>query len=594
MAPSDKNVALLPLKRIRVWHTFIILIIAFFGLRLFYLQIIRYDHYKTAALSDQLKQYEIPATRGIISAYDGGASVPIVLNQTLYTIYADPAFIKHPETVAATLANVFGGTPNDYSEKLTRQGSRYVIIAKKVSKATKSKLLGYDYAGIGAQAQSYRVYPQGSLASQLLGFVNNDGKGVYGIEQALNSTLSGTPGRLKAITDVHGVPLAASDGNISVPAVPGKKVQLTIDLGMQKQMENILKDQYKKTHSEGLSAVIIDPNTGQVKAMANYPTFNPSDSSHTDVKLFRNNAASLAIEPGSSMKPLIAAAALDSGSVTPNTTYFDHAKVTVNGYTITNIEGDGGPGEQSVQSILSLSLNTGATWLLMRLGGSGDAINMGAITRWHNYMVGHYRFGQRTHIEQGYESPGYVPAADKKRSAIQLTYANTAFGQGVQVTALQMALAYSSVLNGGTYYQPTLINSYVDANGQVTTNRPKVLGTHVVNESVSRSLTKLLQGVVNRYYGIGFRYMKFPDGYIVGGKTGTAQVASPGGGYHEKYNNGSYIGFVGGQHPQYVIAVYNIKPHLPADAYAGSAGGQPVFGDLAHMLIDNGYVVPKQ
>ena len=584
----------MPLKRIRIWHTLIIVIIAVFGLRLFYLQVIRYDHYKTAALSDQLKQYEIPATRGIISAYDGGASVPIVLNQTLYTIYADPAFIKHPTTVASTLADVLGGKPSDYVEKLTRQGSRYVILAKKVSKITKTKLLNNDYAGIGAQEQSYRVYPQGSLASQLLGFVNNEGKGVYGIEQALNTTLTGTPGRLKAITDVHGVPLAASEGNVSVPAVAGKKVQLTIDLGMQKQMENILKDQYKKTHSEGLSAIIIDPNTGQVKAMANYPTYNPADYSHTDVKLFRNNAVSLAIEPGSSMKPLMAAGALDSGVVTPTTTYFDHAKVTVNGYTITNIEGDGGPGEQSVQSILSLSLNTGATWLLMRLGGSNDTINMGAIKRWHNYMVGHYRFGHPTHIEQGYESDGYVPAADKRRSAIQLTYANTSFGQGVQVTALQMALAYSSVLNGGTYYQPTLVNSYVGADGQVTKNQPKVVSRQVVGDGISQALTKLLEGVVNRYYGIGFRYLKFPDGYIVGGKTGTAQVASPGGGYHEKYNNGSYIGFVGGQHPQYVIAVYNIKPHLPADAYAGSAGGQPVFADLAHMLINNGYVVPRQ
>jgi cell division protein FtsI/penicillin-binding protein 2 len=594
MAPSDKNPALLPLRRIRVWHTLIILIIAVFGLRLFYLQIIRYDHYKTAALSDQLKQYEIPATRGIISAFDGGASVPIVLNQTLYTIYADPVYVKHPSTTAATLANVLGGTPSDYTDKLTRQGSRYVILAKKVSKATKAKLLSYDYAGIGAREQSYRVYPQGSLASQLLGFVNNEGKGVYGVEQALDKTLTGTPGRLKAITDVHGVPLAASEGNVSVPAVAGKKVQLTIDLGMQKQMENILKDQYAKTHSEGLSAVIIDPNTGQVKAMANYPTYNPADYRHTDVKVFKNNAVSLAIEPGSSMKPLIAAAALDSGAVTPSTTYFDHAKVTVNGYTITNIEGDGGPGEQSVQSILSLSLNTGATWLLMRLGGSNDTINMGAIKRWHNYMVGHYHFGHPTHIEQGYESDGYVPAADKRRSAIQLTYANTSFGQGVQVTALQMALAYSSALNGGTYYQPTLVDSYVGADGQVTKNRPKVVSQHVVSEAVSRALTKLLEGVVNRYYGIGFRYLKFPDGYIVGGKTGTAQVASPGGGYHEKYNNGSYIGFVGGQHPQYVIAVYNIKPHLPADAYAGSAGGQPVFADLAHMLIDNGYARPRQ
>ena len=186
------------------------LIIAIFGLRLFYLQIIRYDHYKNAALSDQLKQYEIPANRGIIYAYDGTTSVPIVLNQTLYTIYADPAFMKQPDKVASTLANILGGLPADYRSKLTENGRRYVVLAKKVSKAKQAQLLKYEYAGLGAQPESYRVYPQGSLASQTLGFVNDAGQGVYGVEQALNKQLSGTPGRLKAITDVHGVPLVAN------------------------------------------------------------------------------------------------------------------------------------------------------------------------------------------------------------------------------------------------------------------------------------------------------------------------------------------------------------------------------------------------
>jgi cell division protein FtsI/penicillin-binding protein 2 len=593
MVPSDKSAALMPLKRIRVWYTLIILIIAVFGLRLFYLQIIRYDHYKTAALSDQLKQYEIPAARGIISAYDGDAAVPIVLNQTLYTIYADPAFIKHPDKVASTLADVLGGQPSDYADKLTRKGSRYVILAKKVSKATKAKLLKYEYAGLGAQEQSYRVYPQGSLASQLLGFVNSENKGVYGIEQALNTTLTGTPGRLKAITDVHGVPLAASEGNVSVPAVAGKKVQLTIDLGMQKQMENILKDQYKKTHSEGLSAVIIEPNTGRIKAMANYPTYDPSHSADVkDLGLFQNNVVTRAIEPGSTMKPFTAAAAIDQGAVTPTTTFYDPSHWLVNGYNITDIEEDGGAREQSVKSTLTLSLNTGATWLLMRMGGSNDTVKQKGIQAWHDYMVKHYRFGKDTNIEQGYESAGYVPPADKSRPALELTYANTSFGQGVQTTALQMAGALSSVLNGGTYYQPTLIHGYTDASGQTMTNKPKVLNSGVVKRSTSKALAPLMQAVVERYRSVGFSYLKFPDNYIVGGKTGTAQVAQPGGGYYKDKFNGTYMGFVGGNTPQYVIVVYNIKPNVPG--YAGSLGGQPVFADLAHMLIDNGYVTPRR
>lgn len=591
MTPNKKAL-LLPLKRIRVWYGLLLLCLAIFGLRLFYLQVIRYDHYKTAALSDQLKQYEIPATRGIISAYDGGASVPIVLNQTLYTIYADPVYIKHPNKVAATLSEVLGGQVDDYKEKVTREGRRYVILAKKVPKATKEKLMKYEYAGVGAQAQSFRVYPQGSLAAQLLGFVNSDGEGVYGVEQALNKTLTGKPGRLKAITDVHGVPLA-NKGNVSVPAVNGKKVQLTIDLGMQKRMEDTLKHWYGKTKPDNLSAIIMDPRTGQIKAMANYPTYDPAHTSKvTNLRVFQNAAVSRPIEPGSTMKPLTVAAALDQGVVTPTTTFYDPAQWTVDKYKITDIEEDGGAREQSIASTLELSLNTGVTWLLMRLSGSNDTINLKGVNTWHDYMTKHYQFGKDTNIEQGYEANGIVPSNNPSQPAIHLRFATTTFGQGVQTTALQMAGALSSVINGGTYYRPTLISSLTDQNGHVTPNRPKVVRTGVVRESTSKAVIPLMQGVVRHYREHGFSYLNFPDNYVVGGKTGSAQVSQPGGGYSSTVFNGTYMGFVGGDTPQYVVVVYNVHPKV--SGYAGSHAAQPVFADLVHMLIDNGYVVPKR
>lgn len=593
VSSGDTQAGILPFKRIRVWFGILLLIVAIFGLRLFYLQVIRYGHYKNAALSDQLKQYQIPATRGIISAYDGSSSVPIVLNQTLYTIYADPAYIKHPDKVADTLSAVLGGTVDDYHAKITRSGSRYVILAKQVSKAKKDALLGHEYPGIGAQEQSYRVYPQGSLASQVLGFVNDNGQGVYGIEQALNPELKGRNGELKAITDVHGVPLAASNDNTSVPAVKGDNVQLTLDLGMQQQMEQILKQEYHKTRSQGLSAIIMNPYNGQIKAMANYPTYNPANySSVSNPALFQNAAVSNAIEPGSTMKPLTTAAALDQGVITPHSTFYDPAHWVVDGYNITDIEEDGGAREQSVASTLALSLNTGATWLLMQMSQpGGTTINMKGITAWHNYMTKHYLFGRPTGIEQGYESDGYVPPADKSVPAIKLKFANTAFGQGVQVTALQMADALSSILNGGTHYQPTLVAQTTAADGTVTVNKPKVVATHVVGADVGKKLEPLMEGVVTQYLNEGFRYMRYPSQYMVGGKTGTAQVAKPGGGYSDTLFNGTYMGFVGGNSPQYVIVVFNIKPNV--NGYAGSYGGQPVFADLAHMLIDHGYITPK-
>lgn len=578
------------IRRVRLWHSLIIFVIAVFGVRLFYIQVIHYGHYKNAALSDQLKQYQIPATRGIIEAYDAGSVVPIVLNQKLYTLYVDPTFVKDPQKYADAVIKVVGGKPSDYLSELQTKHTRYQVLAKKLTEAQSKRITALKYPGLGTEEQDYRDYPQGQLASQLLGFVNNDGVGKYGVEQALNSELAGSPGQLKAITDVHGVPLAASKDNTQKAAVAGKNVVLSIDMGVQAQMEKILQQEAQKTKSQLLSAVIIDPNTGKIKAMANYPTYDPSNiNAVTDPSVFQNAAVSNAIEPGSIMKTLTTSAALDQHVITPTTSFYDPAHWVVDGYNITDIEEDGGARQQNIASILALSLNTGATWELMQMGGG--QINAKAIEAWHNYMVGHFLLGRDTNIEQGYESAGYVPPASTSKPAIGLTYANTSFGQGVTVTALQMAAALSSVINGGTYYQPTLVDKTINADGSVTKNQPKALKKNVVSPTVSSEMIPLMEQVVTHYLSEGFSFMRFDSNYLVGGKTGTAQIAQPGGGYSDTDFNGTYLGFVGGNKPQYVICVFNNKPHVAG--YAGSNAGQPVFADLAHMLINNGYVTPK-
>lgn len=221
---TNPATAIKSVKRVRVAFALLIIVLALFVVRLFYLQVIDYGHYHKVALSDQLKQYQIPAQRGIIEAQQGNTVVPIVLNQTLYTLYADPVYVKQPKKVASMIAKVVGGKPSDYVKQLQTKGTRYVVLKKRVSQSQKDKLLAYKYPGLGAQAADYRTYPDGSLASQLLGFVGSDGQGQYGIEQALNKDLAGKPGRVKAVTDIHGVPLAASSNNISVQPKSGDKV----------------------------------------------------------------------------------------------------------------------------------------------------------------------------------------------------------------------------------------------------------------------------------------------------------------------------------------------------------------------------------
>lgn len=576
-----------PNRRLSIWYGVLILILALFIGRLFYLQIIRYEHYRAQALSDQLKEYAIPATRGEISAKSGSSEVPLVLNEKLYTLYADPGYIKNPRQAAQSVAAITGANASDYEKQMKTAGTRYVVLARRLNEDQKARVADLKLPGVGTQAQDYRTYPQGTLAAQVLGFVNSDGQGNYGIEQALDETLKGTPGRLKAITDAKGVPLAASRDNIQTDPKPGKDVVLTLDLGMQKQLEKTLKQGLDNSKSASGGALIIEAGSGAIRAMANFPSYDPAQYFNTgDAQAFNNATVSSPLEVGSSMKVLTVSAALDQGVVKADTTYSDPNRWSLDSHEITNIEEIGGPGTHSITDILNDSINTGAVWLLMQMGGKTGEVTQQARDRWHDYMVNRFRLGKTTGIEQGYESEGSVPDP-QKGYALQLTYANTAFGQALTATPLQMAAALSSVLNGGTYYRPTLLERVVDASGQAEVKKPEVIRSGVVKPEVGKELKAMLEYAVAHH---SFK-QKFPDNFSVGGKTGTAQIANPAGGYYEDRFNGTYLGFVGGDKVQYVIAVRVNEPKV--GKYAGSGAAQPIFGDLAQMLINDFNVTPK-
>jgi cell division protein FtsI/penicillin-binding protein 2 len=204
-------------------------------------------------------------------------------------------------------------------------------------------------------------------------------------------------------------------------------------------------------------------------------------------------------------------------------------------------------------------------------------------------MVNHFRFGQPTGIEQGYEADGIIPDPNKG-DARDLTYANTAFGQAMTATPIQMAAAFAAIVNGGTYYQPRLIDQTINADGSRTAVAPKILRTNVVSPQVSKDMQNLLEYVVEKHY---IRPAFNQSQYSVGGKTGTAQIADPhgAGGYKEHDFNGTYLGFVGGDNVQYIIMVRVNEPKN--GGYAGTAAAQPIFGSVGHMLIDNFGVTPK-
>lgn len=549
--------------------------------RLFYVQIIKHDYYQGQALAEHIKKFEISAPRGIISLEDGSSTVPVVLNEQRYTIYADPQYISNVNDTTNKLVKLLGGDKTDLEKKLETSNSRYVVLAKKMTKTQADRIDALQLNGIGKQAVSVRTYPEGSLASQVLGFVNDDGIGQYGVEEYFNSSLSGKPGIEKAVTDVRGIPLAINNNNVLIQAQPGKNITLTLDIGMQSMVENILKAGVTQTQSKRGTAIIMEANTGAIKAMAGYPNFDPSQYENvTDQSVFSNPNVALPWEPGSVMKPLLFGVAFTEGTATPDSSYFDPGYVVVDGSRIEDSI-QWGAQTMTLHDVINKSLNTGAVFVLKTLGG-GD-INEKARTIWYDYLTKHYFFGKMTGIEQNGEVAGFVNGPDQGYG-LNVRYANMAFGQGVTVTPLQLVSAYDAILDGGTYYKPTLIDN-TDKNGNF---KPTIVANNVISTKASSEIYNLLQAGLE-----GNNKAAVRSGYILGAKSGTAQIPDGKGGYRTDAYDGVYVGFIGNNKgPQYIMLVRLDEPKTSTTGFASGEAAK-VWAQISNKLIDNFAIQPN-
>lgn len=570
--------------RARIILGFLLFVCSVFIVRAFYLQVIKHDFYAKAALNYQMKEYQIPAERGVILAKNGSTTTQLVLNEIKYTLFADPVYIEDKDKYADQIQKIIGKESSEISKLLKTPDTRYVVLAKKLSKEQHDEINKLELKGIGTREEVYRTYPQGTIGSQVLGFVNDAGDGQYGIEEYLNDSLRGKPGELKAITDAKGVPLVSNPNNVINEPVPGKAVTLSLDIGMQQQVENILKTGLERAKSQQGSLMVMNPNTGKVVAMASYPNFDPNNiASTSDMNAFINANTTKPIEVGSIMKMLTASTALDQGVVSANTAFYNAGFVQVGDHKITDTHNS--EGTQTVESLLVESLNTGAVWLLKQIGKGN--INERARFTWYDYMTKHFLLGQKTGIEQAGESAGIIPEPEDKGQGIDVIYANTSFGQGMMATPIQMASAYSSIINGGKYYKPSIVDSIRDDKGHDIKQEPKLVRDKVVSSDVSKDIMDLAESVATKNIpGIA------REGYRIGGKTGTAEIARPEGGYYKDRFNGTYMGFVGGDNAEYVILVTSIEPKIPG--YAGSQAAAPIFKDTVNMLLDNFGVTPKK
>ena len=573
-------------SRPRILAIVTLVIMAIFVARLFYLQIIRHDYYVTQANKEQLKQLTIPAARGEIYAMDGNTPVKLVLNETVYTVFADPKVANEPQKIIDLVHKVAGGNARPNLDKLLAQkDSRYQILATKVTRKQAELMKAADLKGLGFQQETQRVYPEGQLAAQTLGFVDAEGQGKYGIEGKLNSRLTGVDGLLQSVTDVSNVPLTIGNNNINKPAKNGDNIVMTLDRNVQAYAEKALAKGLQASGATNGSVMVMDPQSGKVLAMANLPTYNPGEINKvTDVAAFNNDTISAPYEPGSDVKTITMATGLDKGVVQPDSTYNNTDYIKVEDRTITNAT-KGQTGNITFQHALDYSLNTGFVTVAERLG-DGQNITYGARQTMYDYFHNKLHLGELTGIELANEAEGTVISPDSPNGNA-VRYSNMAFGQGLDVTMVQVCAAFSTIINGGTYYTPTIVSGKMSDDGSTfVPAAPKPSQTNVVSKNTSDTIRDMVYKARAAFYA-----KQDKPGYYVGGKTGTSQTIENGQ-YVFDQTVGTYLGFGGDTTaPRYVIMVQVSGKHM---ALEGGKHALPIFTDISNWMLDYLKLQPKR
>lgn len=571
-------------SRSKVLAAIIFGLMTIFVIRLFYIQVIQHGYYIDLANKEQVKRLTITAKRGRIYALSGQTPVPLVMNQDIYTVFADPTEITNDSEIISTIENVAGGNarPN-LQNLLNRKDTRYQILATKISLAQANMIKGKNYSGIGFQAGNQRVYPEGALAAQILGFVNDDGIGQYGIEDKLNTQLGGKNGLLQSVTDVNDIPLTIGNHNINKPAVDGVNEVLSIDPSVQSYTEQALANGLKRTGATRGSVVILDPQTGKILAMANLPTYDPSKINEVQNNAaFNNGVVSAPYEPGSDMKTLTMSTGIDRGVVDANSTYVNTDHIQIDDVTISNAS-LGQTGTITLQYAMNWSLNTGFVTVAMRLG-DGTSINRQARDTMYDYFHNKFHLGELTGVEVSGESAGIIiPPTEEQGNAVR--YSNMAFGQGLDVTMIQVASAFNSIVNGGNYYKPTVLAGKVDKSGNYIPNQLNT-PTHPIKLATAyqvREMTHIAR--TSNFPGVD------KPGYYVGGKTGTSQVINDKGVYASDETIGTYLGYGGTESTsRYVIMVQVSGDHKEL---AGNYDAMPIFTDISNWMLGYLNIQPK-
>lgn len=488
-----------------------------------------------ARATDQVRSdLVVAAKRGVIRDRNGAILATTV---QLRSLYALPSRIPDKAQAARQLGILLGRDPAPIRAAL-ESGAEWLYIQRWLPEEAARAIAALNIPGLGFQTEPKRLYPNDAIGAAVLGFVNDNGQGVNGVEGYYDAVLRGTDGRLVVERDPADRDLAVGLREAVAPR-DGADLVLTIDLVAQTAAERELAAAMKKEHATSGSILVVDPVDGSIRALASAPTYDPSAVRLADPEALRDRAIAWPYEPGSTMKALTIAAALNEHLVRPTDSYNDVGYTVVGGRRLNNALGKS-YGPTTVTQILEKSLNAGAAWVGTKLGAQKlmDYFQL-------------FGFGHPTGVDLAGEVSGTVrPLAEW----YPVDVGTAAFGQGVSVSPLQLAMAYAALANGGTLYRPYVVASRRDADGEHRT--APVTVSHPVTPDTAATLRSMLLSTVDT----GIAHNASIAGFSVAGKTGTAQIAGPDGSYVDDLYVSSFAGFFPADDPKYVVLVVLDKP----------------------------------
>lgn len=555
-------------RRIAAAKIMFLLLFVAVGARAVQLQMLQGERLMKLGQRQHLKEWIVLPKRGAL--FDRGGE-PLALSMESQSVYARPHRVQDPEPLSRALAKILNLRVVEVKQKLVSE-KPFVWLKRQVSSAEAEKIQALNADGIGMFYEPNRHYPQGQLAGQLIGFVGRDSEGLEGLELKYNEYIRGETGSSMTERDALGRRvLVQGVEDLHIP--PGSDMHLTIDTSIQYAAEKELEASITKYRAKAGVAIVADPFTGEILALANYPSFDPNNYAKESAEQRRDRAVTDSFEPGSTFKTILAAAALEEGVVGKDDLFYcEMGKYPYAGKIIHDTHPNGW---LSFSKILQVSSNIGFTKVAEKLKKD----------RYYKYIE-KFGFGQET----GVDVPGEVAGLVRKPenwSAIDL--ATHAFGQGLSTTPIQLVMAYGAIANGGFLMRPYVARRIVSPQGEVLhENQPHVV-RRVISEKTAKLLASMLRDVTSEG---GTGVMANIEGFEVAGKTGTAQKADPvHGGYAAKKRVGSFVGFVPANDPRLVALVLIDEPEV--NVYGGVVAA-PVFRNIAQAALRRLAVAPAK